>query len=174
MLRILRVVRLFQVAQRYEPLHRIINTFVYVTPQICSRSVMVCGLGSGGRWDSGWSTSLEYLRCCLGLGTHVFECCRVAIPAFLKIAAVFLMIFFVYAIAGMNLFGEVRYTSYLSDRGNFKNFPNSLVTLFRFVRYDEIMLVVCTSAFGYPGSKERDVDCLRFEIVHRGIHAPSE
>jgi hypothetical protein len=42
-----------------------------------------------------------------------------------------LLLFFIYAVAGMSLFGSVKWGEYLGRRANFSTFPAALLTLFR-------------------------------------------
>ena len=56
---------------------------------------------------------------------------RFSLPQAYHIAFLLMVLFFVYAVAGMALFGSVKQGNYLDSYGNFEDFPTAVVTLFR-------------------------------------------
>lgn len=54
-----------------------------------------------------------------------------SVPVIMSLGVLMVSLLFVYAIAGMALFGTVRYGSYLNEDANFETFLRSMVTLFR-------------------------------------------
>jgi hypothetical protein len=52
-------------------------------------------------------------------------------PALGNVGFLLFMLFFTYAIAGMNMFGNVKYGEQLNEHANFRNFWTSMVTLLR-------------------------------------------
>ena len=55
----------------------------------------------------------------------------ISLPALFNIGMLLLLIIFIYAIFGMNLFGNVRRQGFLNDMTNFETFFRSIVLLFR-------------------------------------------
>ena len=55
----------------------------------------------------------------------------ISLPALFNIGMLLVLIIFIYAIFGMNFFGNVRRTLFLNDMVNFETFFNSVVLLFR-------------------------------------------
>ncbi|GFR46009.1 hypothetical protein Agub_g7487 [Astrephomene gubernaculifera] len=54
-----------------------------------------------------------------------------SLPSLVNVGGMMLLLFFVYAVIGMNLFGGIMYGSYLTRHANFNNFPNAMLTLMR-------------------------------------------
>jgi hypothetical protein len=54
-----------------------------------------------------------------------------SLPAVSSIGFLLSLLYFMYAIAGMALFGEVKRGNFLDAYGNFESFPLAVVTLFR-------------------------------------------
>ena len=55
----------------------------------------------------------------------------VSLPALFNIGALLFLITFIYAIIGINLFGQVRLQGSLDDLVNFQTFGSSMMLLFR-------------------------------------------
>merc|ERR1719456_1313162 len=53
------------------------------------------------------------------------------LPSLVNVGGILFLLFFIYAVLGMQLFARVAHGEYLSDRANFQSFGSSLVTLFR-------------------------------------------
>ena len=56
-----------------------------------------------------------------------------SLPALGNVGSVLFLFFFIYAVVGMNLFGSIKYGSYLSDKVNFSHVGLGLLTLFRMI-----------------------------------------
>jgi hypothetical protein len=64
---------------------------------------------------------------------HMIKTLRLSVPALLNVGALLTLLFFVYAVAGMALFGELELNGngFLDDNANFKTIGYSLFALFR-------------------------------------------
>eukprot|EP00659_Diplonema_papillatum_P022930 gene22930-35140_t len=56
-----------------------------------------------------------------------------SLPSIANIGAFLGLLFFIYAILGVNLFALVRHGEYVSEHANFENFPSAILLLFRIV-----------------------------------------
>ena len=65
-----------------------------------------------------------------GLKT-LFETLVISLPALINVGSVLILFFFIFAIMGMNLFGMVKFGENLNRHANFKDFPSSMLVLFR-------------------------------------------
>mmetsp|Transcript_58372 Transcript_58372/g.186072 ORF Transcript_58372/g.186072 Transcript_58372/m.186072 type:complete len:1616 (+) Transcript_58372:485-5332(+) len=65
-----------------------------------------------------------------GLRT-LFQTLMFSLPALVNVGSVLFLFFFIFAIMGMNLFGEIRHGEFLYVHANFESFPNALLVLFR-------------------------------------------
>ena len=65
-----------------------------------------------------------------GLRT-LFQTLAFSFPALFNVGGVLSLFFFIYAVAGVQLFGTVRRGDYLDRHANFENFGRALLTLFR-------------------------------------------
>jgi Ion transport protein len=54
-----------------------------------------------------------------------------SLPALVNVGSVFFLFMFIFAIVGMSLFGNVRYTGEINRHSNFASFPSALLTLMR-------------------------------------------
>ncbi len=54
-----------------------------------------------------------------------------SLPAFLNFFSVFFLLIFIYAIIGMNLFGNIKFQQNYNRDANFRTFPTAMLTLFR-------------------------------------------
>jgi hypothetical protein len=75
---------------------------------------------------------------------RLFMTLTAALPSLWNIACFLFVVFFVFAILGVNLFGQIQLTDYnsgLSRRDNFQDFPTSLITLFRLATGDGWIVV---------------------------------
>ena len=54
-----------------------------------------------------------------------------SLPAIINVGSVMLLFFFVWAVLGMNLFGDIKYGEYLNRHANFEDWPSAMMTLFR-------------------------------------------
>jgi hypothetical protein len=56
-----------------------------------------------------------------------------SVPALANVGVVLLLIFFVFAVMGMSLFGSIKWGTYVNRHANFTSFPVALLTLFRMI-----------------------------------------
>jgi hypothetical protein len=61
----------------------------------------------------------------------LFKTLLFSLPSIVNVASVTILLLFIYAVAGMNVFSEVKLGDNLSNYANFKNFFNSMLLLFR-------------------------------------------
>lgn len=61
----------------------------------------------------------------------LFKTMILTLPSLVNVGGILFLLFFIYAVLGMQLFAGVAHGEYLSDRANFQSFGSSLVTLFR-------------------------------------------
>lgn len=54
-----------------------------------------------------------------------------SIPPFLNVGALLFLLYFVYGVAGMSLFGKLKHGEFINEHANFEDFYNSVITLFR-------------------------------------------
>lgn len=59
---------------------------------------------------------------------HVID--RFALPALYNVAFLLCVVYFVYAVAGMALWGKLQVSTYLDDHANFRSFASAIVVLF--------------------------------------------
>ena len=64
---------------------------------------------------------------------QLFEVLSMSLPAMLNVVVLFLLMLFVFAVLGMQLFGSVRNGPWLAELADFKTFPQALLTLFQVV-----------------------------------------
>ena len=64
---------------------------------------------------------------------QLFEVLTMSLPAMLNVVVLFLLMLFVFAVLGMQLFGVVRKGPWLAELADFKTFPQALLTLFQVV-----------------------------------------
>jgi len=65
-----------------------------------------------------------------GLRT-LFQTLVYSLPALVNVGSVLFLFFFIFAVMGMNLFGLIKEGEFVTRHANFRNFPNSLILLFR-------------------------------------------
>ncbi|GLC39690.1 Caveolin-2 [Pleodorina starrii] len=66
-----------------------------------------------------------------------------SLPALVNVGGIMLLFFSMYAIVGMNVFGDMMHGTYLNRHSNFNNFPNAMLVLMRIITgesWDGIML----------------------------------
>jgi len=56
-----------------------------------------------------------------------------SLPALGNVGAVLFMFMFIYAIIGMNLFGNIKFADQITRLANFRDFPTAMITLFRII-----------------------------------------
>jgi hypothetical protein len=86
------------------------------------------------------------LRLVRGMKAFVkmFDMLITSAPTLLNVGGLLFIVFFVYAVAGMQLFGHVnRHQEFLNESSNFKNFGNSLMILMRMVTGESWNGVMC-------------------------------
>jgi voltage-gated sodium channel type XI alpha len=54
-----------------------------------------------------------------------------SLPSLFNVGLLLLILLFIYAILGMNLFGKVKYGAAINDEANFSSFISSLILVFR-------------------------------------------
>jgi hypothetical protein len=75
--------------------------------------------------------------------------CRFSLPGVYHIVFLMVVVFFVFAIAAMALFGSVKHGNYIDVYGNFETFPVAALTLFRSAQpfacllLDKLLLTTC-------------------------------
>lgn len=52
-------------------------------------------------------------------------------PMLVNVGTLLVLLLFMFAIIGMNLFGRIKYGKYLNEHANFRDLPTSMITLFR-------------------------------------------
>lgn len=105
-------------------------------------------------WSHRWCDSLDRLFCTLcvhlsspplhlPLSLHapclfVFPCTHRSLPAVWNVACVLFLFMFLYAIVGMNLFGNIKQDPEggITRHANFHSFPYAMLTEFRCVHVD--------------------------------------
>ena len=65
-----------------------------------------------------------------GLKT-LFNTLVVSLPALVNVGSVLMLFFWIFAVMGMNLFGNVKYGEFLNRAANFRDFPSAVLVLFR-------------------------------------------
>lgn len=86
------------------------------------------------------------LRLVRGMKSFVklFDMLITSAPTLLNVGALLFIVFFVYAVAGMQLFGDVnRHQEFLNHHSNFSNFGNSLMILMRMVTGESWNGIMC-------------------------------
>ena len=54
-----------------------------------------------------------------------------AVPTLVNVGSVLFLVYFIFAVLGMHLFGKVKRGEFLNEHANFETFPGSLLTIFR-------------------------------------------
>lgn len=54
-----------------------------------------------------------------------------SVPSLINVGALLFLLYFVYSVAGMSLFGKLNRGEFVNDYANFETFYNSMITLFR-------------------------------------------
>lgn len=54
-----------------------------------------------------------------------------SLPSLVNVGALLMLLFLIYGVAGMDLFGELDYGEFIDENTNFKSFYNAVITLFR-------------------------------------------
>lgn len=65
-----------------------------------------------------------------GLRT-LFKTLIISLPSLGNVGSLLLLLFFIYAVAGMSLFGGISYGEFVNENANFDSFGNAMLTLFR-------------------------------------------
>ena len=63
---------------------------------------------------------------------HYFTTIIVSLPSLYNIGLLLFLLFFIYSVMAVQIFGKVAYGDDYTNRANFRNFGNSMVALFRF------------------------------------------
>ena len=74
--------------------------------------------------------------------TALFQTLLVALPQVTNVMTLLLLVFFIFAVMGMNLFSSIRFNGGLNEHANFTSFGKSMLMLFRMATgesYNEIM-----------------------------------
>ena len=66
----------------------------------------------------------------------MFQTLILALPSVFNLAILFLIMIYLFAIAGTILFADVKIQSYLSEHANFKNFWTAFITVYRMSTFD--------------------------------------
>ncbi len=98
---------------------------------------------------------------------HLFEVLTLSLPAMLNVVVLFLLMLFVFAVLGMQLFGSVRNGPQLAELADFKTFPQALLTLFQVVAGGELL-----DALSFPCALNHDVLCILILISNNTRISP--
>ena len=98
----------------------------------------------------------------LMLGTLV-----AALPAMVNISCMLLLLFFIWAVVGVQLFGNVRYGYELNEHTNFRNVGNAMLVLTRCVTGENWNGIMHDCAVAPPG-------CTPFATVKEGYWMPND
>lgn len=61
----------------------------------------------------------------------IFQTLHLSAPSMANVGALLSLVFFMFAVCGMSLFGEVEFGLYVHHQSNFRNFPNAMMILLR-------------------------------------------
>ena len=61
----------------------------------------------------------------------IFTTLMLSLPSLANVGALLLMLFFMYAVIGQQLFGRVEHGDFVNEHANFEDFRHSLLMLFR-------------------------------------------
>mmetsp|Transcript_7317 Transcript_7317/g.933 ORF Transcript_7317/g.933 Transcript_7317/m.933 type:complete len:87 (+) Transcript_7317:141-401(+) len=56
---------------------------------------------------------------------------KASIPSLINVGALLLLLYFVFGVAGMALFGKLNHGEFINEHANFENFYFAITTLFR-------------------------------------------
>lgn len=73
----------------------------------------------------------------------VMRTLRFALPAIYNVALLGFVIYFIFAVAGMSLWGQLDDAQYIDDHANFRSFFIALATLYRYPYHIQYILFVC-------------------------------
>ena len=73
-----------------------------------------------------------------------------SIPALANVGALLLLLFYMFAVVGMNLFGDAVNGEFFNDHANFRNALNAMLTLFRMATGFFLSAKLITAYFGPP------------------------
>jgi hypothetical protein len=91
--------------------------------------------------------------------TDLFNTLMIALPQVANVMTLLMLVFFIFAVIGMNLFSSVRLNGGLNEHANFQSFGSSMLLLFRMSTgesYNEIMHNLQIAA---PYCSEEDGNC---------------
>jgi len=75
------------------------------------------------------------------------------LPGFINIGALLLLLFFVYAVCGVQLYGSIAFQGKLNDQANFRSVGNAMLLLLRFMTGED------WNSFMHGLMAERDIPC---------------
>lgn len=96
--------------------------------------------------------------------TNLFLAIVQALPTIMNVGTVLFLVYFIYAILAMNLFGTVKRGEFLSERANFETFGVSLLTVFR-MSTGESWNGIMMDCRVEPPDCTADVDCGHFNMA---------
>jgi voltage-gated cation channel len=118
--------------------------------------------------------SIRFLKLAKGIRKllHAF---LISLPALFNIATLLLLIIFIYAIIGMNLFMNVKLQNSLTSNNNFQTFGKSFIILFRlstFSSWHKVLnaLMLTNNDPGSNCSDTYDIQSLPFNVDPRKVN----
>lgn len=84
---------------------------------------------------------------------------RLSAPAFINVGCITLLVFFVFAVAGVSLFGELPDREFLTRHADFDNFPIAMLTLFRMATGESWNGVMHDAEFKWGASCPEGGEC---------------
>eukprot|EP00163_Fabomonas_tropica_P014779 TRINITY_DN2686_c0_g2_i1.p1 TRINITY_DN2686_c0_g2~~TRINITY_DN2686_c0_g2_i1.p1 ORF type:complete len:1526 (-),score=377.56 TRINITY_DN2686_c0_g2_i1:447-4610(-) len=82
-----------------------------------------------------------------------------SIPTLWNVGSICILLFFIYAVAGVSVFGEVRHGEYLNEHANFTHFGLAMLTLFRMATGESWNGIMYDCMVQEPDCSEAAGDC---------------
>eukprot|EP00004_Rigifila_ramosa_P019174 TRINITY_DN4846_c0_g1_i3.p1 TRINITY_DN4846_c0_g1~~TRINITY_DN4846_c0_g1_i3.p1 ORF type:complete len:1566 (-),score=403.70 TRINITY_DN4846_c0_g1_i3:850-5007(-) len=104
----------------------------------------------------------------------LFKTILVSLPSLMNVGSLLLLLFFIYAVLGVSLFGSVVFQENINSNANFRNFPNALLLLFRsstgegwpsLMEDCQVKPPHCSESLGNCGSKVASFYFVSFVVV---------
>eukprot|EP01028_Stygiella_incarcerata_P003241 TRINITY_DN16303_c0_g1_i1.p1 TRINITY_DN16303_c0_g1~~TRINITY_DN16303_c0_g1_i1.p1 ORF type:complete len:988 (+),score=249.52 TRINITY_DN16303_c0_g1_i1:350-3313(+) len=91
----------------------------------------------------------------------IFNTLVISLPSFANVAVLFFLLLYIYAVMGVQMFGNVKFQQYLNRHANFRSFPNGLLILFRTVTGENWQAIMHDCQISLPHCTENDeiTDC---------------
>merc|ERR1719424_704846 len=91
----------------------------------------------------------------------------VSLPALLNVAALLFMLFFVYGIIGMQVFGNVKFGEQIGPHANFRYVSNAMLLMFRVITGENWNRVMADCRVQPPA-------CTNYETEMDGYYLPND